>query len=76
MNIAEHMEVVFVAALAFAGSASFVADTLPAAQAHTVAPMAATAQQIPVVVVTAKRMTPAEKLESLQALRHAPRSQG
>jgi predicted branched-subunit amino acid permease len=77
MNIAKHMEAVFVAALAFAGSASFIADTLPAAQAHTLAPVAAaTTQQIPVVVVSAKRMTPAEKLASMPALRDAPRGQG
>jgi hypothetical protein len=67
MNIAKHMEAVFVAALVFAGSASFVADTLPAAQARTQTPVASsigTASHMAVVVVSAKRMTDAEKLAS------------
>ena len=64
MNIAKHMEAVFVAALAFAGSASFVADTLPAAQAHNQAQLAAAAVPagVPVVVVSAKRPSAVEKL--------------
>jgi hypothetical protein len=69
MNIAKHMEAVFVAALAFAGSASFVADTLPAAQAHNQAPVASavgTASHMAVVVVGAKRMTEAEKLATAE----------
>ena len=79
MNIAKHMEAIFVAALAFAGSASFVAETLPAAQAHTQAAAASsigTASHMAVVVVSAKRMTEAEKLAAMQALRNTPRSQG
>jgi hypothetical protein len=79
MNIAKNMEAIFVAALAFAGSASFVADTLPAAQAHTqstVARSVGTATHMAVVVVSGKRMSAAEKLESMQAARATPRSQG
>ncbi|MGZ5198487.1 MAG: hypothetical protein ACXWC4_01865 [Telluria sp.] len=79
MNIAKHMEAIFVAALAFAGSASFVAETLPEAQAHTQAPVASsigTSSHMAVVVVSAKRMSEAEKLASMQALRNTPRSQG
>jgi hypothetical protein len=67
MNIAKHMEAVFVAALAFAGSASLVADTLPAAQAHAQAPAASsvgTASHMAVVVVSAKRMSDTGKLAS------------
>jgi hypothetical protein len=78
MNIAKHMEAIFVAALAFAGTASFVANTLPAAQAHSQAPVASsvgTASHMAVVVVSAKRMSDAEKVAFAE--RHsATRSQG
>lgn len=73
MNIAKNMEAIFVAALAFAGSASFVADAIPAAQAHNQVQVAsAVPAGVPVVVVSAKRLTPAEKL----AMNAEPRSRG
>lgn len=75
MNIAKNMEAIFVAALAFAGSTSFVAAALPAAQARDQVQVASAAVPagVPVVVVTAKRLTPAEKLAMNGAL---PRSRG
>ncbi|GAB3439630.1 hypothetical protein NX773_15640 [Massilia solisilvae] len=71
MNLIKHMEAVFVAALAFAGSLSYVVETLPQAQAHVAAPAASSvaATSMPVVIVSAKRMTEAEKRASLQAER-------
>jgi hypothetical protein len=74
VNIAKHMEAIFVVALAFAGSASLVVDNLPEAQAHVAVPVAsqiATRGNMPVVIVSAKRMTDAEKRASLQAERKA-----
>ena len=65
MNTLKHMEAVFVAAVAFAVSGSYLVDTLPEAHAKSVA----TTSTIPAVVVSAKRMTPQEKQQSLQAER-------
>jgi hypothetical protein len=72
MNIIKNMEAVFVAALAFAGSASYLAEALPQAQAHSHAALAssiATPTKLAVVTITAHRMTAAEKAASLQAER-------
>ena len=71
MNILKHMEAVFVATVALAVSGSYMIDALPEAHARTVgATAAATAQQsIPVVVVSAKRLSPEEKQRSLDAER-------
>ncbi|QOL49163.1 hypothetical protein [Massilia litorea] len=58
MNIAKHMEAVFVVALAAAGSAHFVADQLPQAQARPAAiqdSSIATETRMAVVVVKGKR---------------------
>ena len=58
MNIAKHMEAVFVVALAAAGSASFFTDTLPQAQARPAAIVdssIATETRMAVVVVKGKR---------------------
>lgn len=58
MNIAKHMEAVFVVALAAAGSAHFVADQLPQAQARPAAiqdSSIATETKMAVVVVKGKR---------------------
>lgn len=63
MNILKHMEAVFVATVALAVSGSYLIDTLPEAHAKTVVASAA----VPVVVVSAKRMSPQEKRQSLQA---------
>lgn len=75
MNIAKHMEAIFVAVLAFAGTASFVVEHLPEAQANPIKAetVVATAGGMPVVVVTAKRMSAAQKAESLRAERSAGR---
>jgi hypothetical protein len=73
MNIARHMEAIFVAALAFAGPASYRGENLPQAQAPAAAPVAssATPEAMPVVTVTAKRMSAAEKAASLRAEKSA-----
>ena len=69
MNIIKHMEAAFVVSLAVAGLAAVAVDSIPAAQAHGQAQMqagaAAVQPGIPVVHVTAKRMTAVEKLQSL-----------
>jgi hypothetical protein len=77
MNIAKHMEAVFVGALAFAGSASYLVESLPEAQARVEAPLAnsvASPTSMAVVIVSAKRMSSAEKRASLQAGRTAAAS--
>ena len=58
MNIAKHMEAVFVVALAAAGSASFFTDALPQAHARPAAIVdssIATETRMAVVVVKGKR---------------------
>jgi hypothetical protein len=58
VNIAKHMEVVFVAALAAAGSASFFTDAVPQAQASPAViqdSSIATETRMAVVVVKGKR---------------------
>ncbi|MES2017193.1 MAG: hypothetical protein V4484_11915 [Pseudomonadota bacterium] len=61
MNILKHMEAVFVATLVLAVSSSYLVDTLP--QAHAKPALSASAQ-VPTVVVSAKRMSAQEKLQS------------
>lgn len=73
MNILKHMEAVFVAAAVFAVSGSYLVDTLPQANAKQVA-MASAASAVPVVVVSAKRMTAQEKQQALQSERAAAAS--
>ena len=64
MNLLKHMEAVFMATVTLAVSGSYLAATIPAAHARTAT---ATAQQaVPVVVVSAKRMSAQEKQRSLQ----------
>jgi hypothetical protein len=64
MNIIKHMEAAFLFSLSVAGVASVLADSIPSAQAHTI-PAAtvsvASNAGIPVVKVTAKRLSAAEK---------------
>jgi hypothetical protein len=63
VNIAKHMEAVFVVALAAAGSASFFTETLPEAQARPAAiqdSSIATETRMAVVVVKGKRPGTAE----------------
>ena len=60
MNIAKHMEAVFVVALAAAASSSFITDPLPQAQARPAAIVdssIATETKMAVVVVKGKRPT-------------------
>ena len=72
MNIIKHMEAAFVVALAFAGSATLLIDTLPEAQAKAPAVAAiATPERMAVVTVSAKRLTPIEKARSLEEERLA-----
>ncbi|MGZ8315652.1 MAG: hypothetical protein ACXW3B_10780 [Telluria sp.] len=69
MNILKHMEAVFLVTLAVAGSATVAFDGIPEAHAKAAPAAVASAapgQEIPVVVVSAKRMTEAEKLQSME----------
>lgn len=63
MNVIKHMEAAFLVALSLAGVASVAADSVKPAQAT--APVYATSAGIPVVHVTAKRLTPVEKQQML-----------
>ncbi len=68
MNVIKHMEAAFIVALGLATAGSVAVDTLKPAQAT--APVVATTAGIPVagtpvVHVTAKRLTPAEKQQML-----------
>ena len=70
VNIAKHMEAVFVVALAAAGSASYFVDTLPQAQARPALiqdSSIATNTKMAVVIVKGKRMSEAEKRQTLLA---------
>jgi hypothetical protein len=70
MNVLKHMEAAFLFSLSVAGLASVAVDTIPPAQAK--APVQAQLQiqpNVPVVHVSAKRMTAAEKRQALQAER-------
>lgn len=74
MNVLKHMEAVFVIALAAAGATGFVANAMPpaAAQAATLQfASAATPSKMSTVIVTAKRLTPAEKQRLLKLERAA-----
>lgn len=61
MNALKHMEAVFVIALSVAGIGSYLASTAQVANATPVA-----TAQMAVVTVVGKRMTAAEKAQSLQ----------
>jgi len=63
MNVIKHMEAAFVVALGLAAVTSVAVDRIQPAQAAT--PALATTAGIPVVHVTAKRLTPAEKQQML-----------
>lgn len=67
MNILKNMEAIFLVSLAIAGPASVVLEALPEANARRAPQVTATAAQqaMPVVVVSARRMTDAEKRQSL-----------
>jgi hypothetical protein len=79
MNILKHMEAAFLFSLSAAGLASVAVDFIPPAQATVpvqaqVQAHATVQSSIPRVVVTAKRMTEAEKRASLQAERAGSRT--
>jgi hypothetical protein len=73
MNVIKHMEAAFLFSLSVAGVASVALDTIPSAQAKGTLPAvnvvaaSAPAAAIPVVHVSAKRMTALEKQQSLAA---------
>ena len=74
MNIVKHMEAVFVVALAAAGSASYFTDALPQAHASPAViqdSSIATETRMAVVVVKAKRLSPAERGVTMLADRRA-----
>jgi hypothetical protein len=70
VNILKHMEAVFVVTVAILGSAAFVTEGLPKANARTYSAAAVSAPAagapMAVVYVTAKRMTPEQKRLSLE----------
>ena len=68
MNILKHMEAVFIATVALAVSGSYLIDTLPQANAKPVATASAVGP-IPVVVISAKRMSAQEKQQAAPASR-------
>jgi hypothetical protein len=70
MNVLKHMEAAFLFSLSVAGVASVAIDAIPPAQASVPVQAEATVQPtMQTVHVTAKRMTAAEKRQSLQAER-------
>jgi UDP-N-acetylmuramyl pentapeptide synthase len=75
VNVLKHMEAAFVVTVAILGSAAFVTENLPEANArnYAAAAVGAPAAEAPmaVVYVTAKRMTPEQKRLSLEQERRA-----
>jgi F0F1-type ATP synthase membrane subunit a len=70
MNVLKHMEAAFLFSLSVAGVASVAIDaTTPAQATVPVRTQAVVETSMPTVHVTAKRMTEAEKRQSLQAER-------
>jgi hypothetical protein len=70
MNVLKHMEAAFLFSLSVVGVASVAIDATSPAQATVpVRVKAAVEPNIPTVHVSAKRMTEAEKRQSLQAER-------
>lgn len=63
MNVIKHMEAAFLFSLSVAGVASVLVDSIPAAQAQPLTTSVSVASNagIPVVKVTAKRLSTAEK---------------
>lgn len=72
MNILKNMEAIFVVTLALVGSADYLADGLPQANAQPVTASAiASNGKVAVVTVSAKRLSAAEKARSLVEERSA-----
>jgi hypothetical protein len=66
MNVLKHMEAIFLVSLAVAGPVTVALDVIPEAQARRVAAATVTPSgPMPVVVISGKRMTEAEKQQSL-----------
>jgi hypothetical protein len=63
MNVIKHMEAAFIVALGLATAGGVAVDTLKPAQ--TTVPVVATTAGIPVVHVSAKRLTPVQKQQML-----------
>ena len=63
MNILKNMEAVFISAAAIACTSMYLLGSAPVA--HAITQTAAPAVPMQVVVVSAKRMTPDEKLQSM-----------
>lgn len=61
MNIAKNMEAIFVAAIVIASATTFATAAVPAHRAAPVVAAKANANAMPVVTVSAKRLTAAEK---------------
>jgi len=75
MNVLKHMEAAFLISLSVAGVASVAVDAIPPAEASAPVRIEAAVQpNMPVVHVVAKRMTDAEKRQSLQAERAGSRT--
>lgn len=68
MNALKHMEAIFLVTLSLAGIGSYLAATAPDAYAAAAPANTATvaAPAMPVVTVVAKRLTAAEKAQSLR----------
>lgn len=65
MNVLKHMEAIAVAAVAVAVGGVYALDSMPQSTASAPVATAATAG-MPVVVISAKRMSADEKLQSLR----------
>jgi hypothetical protein len=75
MNVLKHMEAAFLFSLSVAGAASVALNTIAPAQASVPVQAQIEVQpSMPVVHVTAKRMTAAEKRLALQAERAGSRA--
>jgi hypothetical protein len=65
MNVLKNFEALFVVTLGLACAANYVLDTNTASEAQPLVASAALARDIPVVVVSAKRMSAEQKAQSL-----------
>ncbi|RSZ57871.1 hypothetical protein HF313_24270 [Massilia atriviolacea] len=61
MNIAKHMEAIFLAVVAVIGASTFATAGAPAPRSAPLAASATADAAIPVVVVSARRLSAAEK---------------
>lgn len=61
MNVLKNMEIIFVVAAVLATATTFATASVPAAASHKAALTASADSKMPVVTITAKRLTAAEK---------------